>query len=484
MSRVLWLGFVVLALAGCDSVPYRSAGFGGEPDCRGVYNRIDDLNDQGVSAEDRASPCWLRSHEQRDAHDLLFVEFDDQGWVQGSDKSLRPPPGQPRSNDYFDDFGNQLQKLYRQYSHRGLTLVVFVHGWHHNARADDSNVRDFRRLLDEVAHAENRATQGGLGRRVVGIYVGWRGESLPVDYLSDLTFWDRKAVAERVAQGSVRELFARLDHLRDEACLKGNEPAIRLLTIGHSFGGLITYNALSGELLRTAARADANNHATRLGDLVVIVNPAFEGTRYEPLLAAGQRPERYRAKQLPVVIVATSRADLATRIAFPFARVFSTLFETQSWEQWLAGISAVGHSDRYITHDLSVCDRRKPECRAACPGAEVKERTYGKLSMPTMEERLIRERNHMAGLMVNGFGSDTFLCNQLYLTATDRWAPENNPFWVVSTSGDVMKGHNDIFNNYFVGFIRQMYLAVLLQQEGGGNGQACATRQPRGTVKR
>ena len=36
-----------------------------------------------------------------------------------------------------------------------------------------------------------------------------------------------------------------------------------------------------------------------------------------------------------------------------------------------------------------------------------------------------------------------------------------NPFWVVSTTGDLMGGHNDIFNQRFQSFISQMYLGVI-----------------------
>ena len=481
IRHVKWLSITLLVLAGCQPIPYRSAEFAGGEGCRAVYNRVDDLKEDGISEADRNSPCWQRAHEARDRHDLFTIEFDDQGWVQGSARSARD---KHHENDYLDHLGQQLGQIYEDNRHRGLTLVVFVHGWHHNARADDSNVRDFRRLLDEVAHAENRATGGGLGRRVVGLYVGWRGESLPVDYLSDITFWNRKAAAERVAQGSVRELFARLDRVRDEACLKKGEPNIRLLTIGHSFGGLITYNALSSELLRSAARADTGNHATRLGDLVVIVNPAFEGTRYEPLHVAGQRPPAYAAKQLPVVIVATSRADLATGLAFPAARVFSTLFETQSWDQWLAGLSTVGHSDRYTTHQLAVCGKNDAACRAACPAPEVKDRVYRKTTLKALDDRLAVERAHMAGILERGVGSQEYLCGQLKLTATDHWTPKDNPFWVVSTSSDIMDGHNDIFNNYFVGFIRQVYLGVLMQETAEGPARACPSGQPAGGLKR
>ena len=474
MKQTMWVIGVLVLLAGCQNVPYRSAGFSDGPDCKSLYNRIDDLDDEDekISDEDRNSHCWRRAHEARDRHDLLFVEFDDQGWVQGSGSSERKgrAAGGNPDGDYLDEFERQLNTLHERYKHRGLTLVVFVHGWHHNARADDENVRDFRHLLGEVAHAENRMTGDELGRRVVGLYVGWRGESLRLPYVNSLTFWDRKAVAEHVAQGSVREMFARLDRLRDESRRADGQPGTRLLTIGHSFGGLLVYNALSGELLRAAAHSDGNHSAARLGDLVVIVNPAIEGTRYEPLLAAGQRPKEYRTDQLPVVVIATSKADWATGLAFPAARVFSTLFESQTWVQWLAGINTVGHSDRYTTHHLEKCADKDVDCKNACRQAEPESRRYQKSATltknkPAMDKRLEIEYRHMLPMAERGATTKEYFCGQMQLTATDKWTPVNNPFWVVSTSGDIMKGHNDIFNNYFVGFVRQLYLGILAQEK-------------------
>jgi hypothetical protein len=62
----------------------------------------------------------------------------------------------------------------------GLTLIVFVHGWKHNARADDDNVREFRQALEAAAFMEQAAMEkASVARhRIVGIYVSWRGLSV------------------------------------------------------------------------------------------------------------------------------------------------------------------------------------------------------------------------------------------------------------------------------------------------------------------
>ena len=34
--------------------------------------------------------------------------------------------------------------------HKGVFTIVFVHGWKHNARTDDGNVKSFRKLLRQI----------------------------------------------------------------------------------------------------------------------------------------------------------------------------------------------------------------------------------------------------------------------------------------------------------------------------------------------
>jgi len=74
---------------------------------------------------------------------------------------------------------------------RGVLTVVFVHGWKHNASAEDENVASFRKLLPKVAKMTPT-------RRVIGVYVGWRGLSIDWgDWLTNISYWDRKATAEQ-----------------------------------------------------------------------------------------------------------------------------------------------------------------------------------------------------------------------------------------------------------------------------------------------
>ena len=479
MTKILIAGIAaVLLLGGCGRIPYRTEGLAERPDCRALYDKYDDItvDNKKVPASVVDDPCWLRAKEERNNYDLMFMEFDDQGWIQDSKGR------QGKSEDYFDAFFDEFGKIYDANQENGLSVVVFVHGWHHNADPRDRNVTEFRHLLRDVATMEQGRKLDDkdttkAGRRVVGIYIGWRGESITMPVVNNLTFWERKNTAERVSQGSVLEFFSRMDMIRDRGrkgvpmadinlkYRKGDSDSnIRMLTIGHSFGGLITYEALGGEFIRVASRSRSGDYVSRLGDLVIIANPAFEGSRYEPLRLAGKRLQKFNNNQLPVIIVATSKADLATSWAFPAARRFNTFFDSTPGAENDAAVKAVGHNERYTTHELGLCDRTDAKCEKTCID-EQKERSSTPENKKDIKADIDDEIKLMKKVGKTGFSRDLYLCGGLQLKGTDNWSPASNPFWVVSTTKDIMGGHNDIFNPNFVSFIRQMYLSVIWEPD-------------------
>ncbi len=462
----LWLAAGAVALAGCAKpIPYRLGALEANPACASVYAAYDarDPAQPAFSGEQAEHPCWQRSVEEHAAYDLLFAEFTDQGWVQGSSNLERPAP------DYMDAFLAKVRALQRDAERKGfgLSMIVFVHGWHHSAQAADPDVVKFRKFLADMAATEEvLARHTGKPKRVLGIFVGWRGESLRIPWLNELTFWERKNTAERVALGSVRELLKRLDYFRDRSRDTAGARNVRMLTIGHSFGGLITYAAMGGEFVRDAARFKErrpgsnqfDKFMSRFGDLVLIVNPAFEGARYEPLHTAGQRLCGVEPNQLPVLVVATSRGDSATRVMFPLARQLSTLLERDPGLEGDAIVKAVGHNERYITHELELCKADDQACRNAC---EIAPRAPAEQARPLGIGTVEREYQFMQRFADRGFGYNEYLCGGMSLNATKQWYPKDNPFWVVRTTKEVIADHGDIFNANFIAFFRQLYVGFV-----------------------
>ena len=133
---------------------------------------------------------------------LAFAEFDDQGWSYDGDRQLTAL--RARLEAELKD---------RAYYDSDFVVVLFVHGWHHNAHDNDCNVQEARqmvRIASEQFDAANKNGQFKRKRRVFGIYVGWRGESVNAAGLRYTTVIDRRDTAEKVAKGSVRQLLADL----------------------------------------------------------------------------------------------------------------------------------------------------------------------------------------------------------------------------------------------------------------------------------
>jgi hypothetical protein len=275
---------------------------------------------------------------KEDDYTLGFVEIDDQGqfYDNGQVESL------------ITLLKNQQQPQY---------VTIYVHGWHHNADDNDFNVRRFKETLKDTK-------QRNPGYHVIGIYVGWRGETVTVPWLRALTFWDRKLVSEEVGRNSLLDFL-----LRVETVVKA-EGKNKLLTVGHSLGASVIFNSLHQVLLARLAQPENANLRTGFGDLVVLVNPAFEAMRFAAIREAAQRYNReypFSEKQKPLLIIATSESDSTTKTAFSWVRTLTALFEQHRtitpdsrqeaddslpFSEWDLDTTAVGHFNPFITHRL------------------------------------------------------------------------------------------------------------------------------------
>src|SRR5690349_15591799 len=125
--------------------------------------------------------------ESTDDYKLGFVEFDDQGWFWDRTQ-LEKVQQMIREEAGIDDPSSTPQ---------GIILVAFVHGWKHNADATDTNVMAMREVLTQLRLSE-KAQEDHAPRKVVGVYVAWRGLSETIEPLKELSFWGRKETAHEV----------------------------------------------------------------------------------------------------------------------------------------------------------------------------------------------------------------------------------------------------------------------------------------------
>jgi hypothetical protein len=278
-----------------------------------------------------------------------------------------------------------------------------------------------------------------------------------------------------VAQGSARGLLTRLKGFqrgincqRPSDCIDGEpragvRPRVRFIMIGHSFGGLVLFNAVSGALVEGLTykedSGDPTAPAVRFGDMIILLNPAFEATRYTPLHRIVTNPKRqFRRYQAPVLVSVTSTADLATRWAFRAGRFINTLFEkAASPEESTAIKNTMGHVDVYITHKLTHSGQDPAACQ-----------NWKDVMTIDPESRLQQMRQNLKAEDDNNrtfFGMDPRpslkdqwvrrFCGGAVLTHVKYGA--NLPVWNVQTDKSVVKDHGDITGTVLTNFLRQLY---------------------------
>jgi hypothetical protein len=357
---------------------------------------------------------------RQDGYMLLVVEFDDQGTAYQVVQ--------------MQALQAELDRLHDQHA----IVIVFVHGWKHNARPLDPNLASFELILQQTARAE-QIVRPESRRPVLGVFVGWRGLSFYAGWLTNLTFWNRKTAALRVALGSVRELFGRLRYHRRL------DPGSVLIVAGHSFGGLVVFSALAQSLTEIATFDTPHHTEPSFANLVLLINPAFEATRYLPIhiLVDG----RSFVHQPPVLVSVTARNDDATGKAFPIGAWLGSRWEhTRSHAQAEALIHTMGHLDWMRTHELTVEPGKglpkpiylEPGPAANANAAQLGAERHG--SDPAYQARTQGWVRHFQGGAI------------LTHVAKDP----NNPFWVVRASPEVINGHNGIFGDVFLGFVRKL----------------------------
>lgn len=375
------------------------------------------------------------------AYMLGIVEFDDQGQLYDRNQ-----------------MSALLDHLYETAAHDNVLISVFVHGWHHRAKAGDNNIVNFRKSLLELSKLEHvdAREKGRRPRKVVGVYAAWRGESVPVPILNVATFYSRKNVAQRVGHG-VTELLMRLEEVRDlkESVRDGNESPNRLVVIGHSFGGAVVYSALSQILMErfvdTKGPVGTASTVRGFADLVILLNPAFEALQFSTLSDMANERGSYSSDQVPVLAVLTSETDYATKYAFWAGRAVSTIFKEhrkvtrlnkatgkqQTINQGSADRTAIGHFEPYRTHRLN------PDGSLSDAGMY----TVLKAVREGWEQDAPGRSIHFPGSV---------------LTHLDK-SVSRNPYLLVQVDHDIIPSHNDIYDARVIDFLSYLIMVSITE---------------------
>ena len=378
----------------------------------------------------------------------------------------------------------------------GAVIVTFVHGWHHRAKVCDNNLACFRRVLQALSQAEKRP--------VFGVYIGWRGESLH-GRASVLTFYGRKRTAHNVGHEGGREVLLKLDEIYrtlNDTIDNGMTHPVTMVTAGHSFGGALVYSAVEGALVRELRNPNGpgSEHGVGkrpvscgdksirpirpgIGDLVVLVNPAFEARRYEYFAADLETHAAYAKNQLPVLLTVASEGDSAVKVAFPAGRILYFLFLPWRY-RGMSDVIGAGHYDPQTTHDLVVADNSGKEIH---PGAleakkppEADQATIDRCKLDIKHDHdyatcaceypvppnlaaATRPAADAPQMTLAGGAVRTTPDEMIVLKSrSGEWDP-HAPFIVARAVPDIISQHSDIYTPRFVTFLTA-YISKFLQQ--------------------
>ncbi|WP_347986644.1 hypothetical protein [Methylomonas sp. AM2-LC] len=388
-----------------------------------------------------AIPCQVNSQQnclhanliqnEDDAFTLGFVEIDDQGQFYDN----------RQVETLIKTLKNQTQAQY---------VTLYVHGWHHNADADDSSISRFKTLLTDTKRRHPQLS-------VTGIYIGWRGETLTLPGLRALTFADRKLVSEEVGRNALLDFLLQVE---TAVKVQGNAEN-RLITIGHSLGASVTFNALYPILLQHLLQPEDNSVRKGFGDLVVLINPAFEATRYTTLRHAAQRYAQqfqFSPQQNPLLVVATSANDLITKLDFSLSRQVTTLFEqhrmldnhTQELQaplsEWELDTTSIGHFHPFITHRL--------QTHAALTDQYHCSTSTGWLNLAVERQTTTLATGWDTG---DNISQPALFTDSSQLQVSHLQNSTNyDPYWVVQTDSSIFPTHGFITQPNFWCFIDQL----------------------------
>lgn len=431
-----------------------------------------------TSVQMRAQEAFI---EHYDNFSLGTIEFDDEG-LYFSDKQRLAV--------------NQMIQKESDESTEGVILVVFIHGWKHNATVCDSNVACFRSVLQFLGQREAAAK---TPRRVIGIYLGWRGLTYCNQVSEQFTILNRKLAGENLGANQARRIINDLLTLYNNRIKPGHAHS-RFVAVGHSLGGGVLFSAV-GPMYRQALKdamdenpddkklkpirgfKDTNNNLVEFPDLVVLANPAFEAELYrrtpEDLGRLRKDGRSFSEDQLPLMLSISSTGDTGTRIFFPIGQTIKAIFSPSAWihgpSYLLRNIITAANYGPYVTdtayrprknsgQEASQKQTNRPENCFTGDFAKVVGLNCGcdEVSPQKIEELVPRSRERTRETAENNkreYGEKSREYGIVKLTRADG-VDRYNPFLVVKADTTVIKDHDDIFNPNFISLLMDLIIKV------------------------
>ena len=301
-------------------------------------------------------------------------------------------------------------------------LITYVHGWRHDARPTDGDLRSFQNFINQISQASNRT--------VCGVFIGWRGASVQEEGISGLfgkpstllSFWGRKRITDQMAGVPFNNTVWRLA----ESTRKRNGNSI---LIGHSFGARIVEHALG-----PAAVAQMHNGQPMPYNLTFLINPASESLYARQLkLALRNWPKSSQ----PAIIALAAENDSATNRAWPLALlrsdgirnrdyVLESIHDEESQKTYVR--QTVGNDQRQWTHEVIEGSKIKIDPLANVTADNVS-RTSGAFQIRLRDDK----PEHVT------------ICTVKPLASVEaKHQIESNAYWVIPLKKNILSGHGGV----------------------------------------
>ena len=391
-----------------------------------------------VLPDDHEPRPLIRADPSQGRHyGLGFVEFNDNG-------SLRAEW----------QLSNLLEYASTEGQAGGVILVTFIHGWNSNCHDCNGNLECFKEVLEGIANLQRRI---GSRRRVIGVYLGWRGSRFQPGILNQvLTFWNRIETAKQIGEApDLHRVLWELGEVKRK--LKMLNKTSLMVVSAHSMGARALFYALRPDFEREMAAASSGAWCLRgdldprnvSSDVTVLVNPAFSAHEYSAIgrFAAAKATDPNETCP-PKLLVVSSEADVATSKLYPLAMRAKFRFDPAEY-------TTIGNFLEYQTHRLKVVRGKVPATAPlsvnGCGCSKVSSKELSSLWQGPGSGSIFKYQE---------------IAGPKYTLALEPTGRNAGPYYVMRVDNQVLVGHSQFYTPAFVDFLVRIVNSKVFTRTG------------------
>lgn len=429
---------------------------------------------------------------------IAFVEYDDMGEPfdrggNGHPHELDAALNLIRDSRQYAKGVSNPDPAKRRAPSKLPIIVVFIHGWKHNASEPDLNVQGFEDTIrylsgQVVSNLRNTPCSASdshcqyADHPIIGVYIGWRGDLvnkyLPVS--QNFSYFNRENAAEHTGSDNLTHALMAISKAAGHAA-DYDEPVDPsfLIFVGHSFGGLVLERSVNQAMIREFDRTSRMKQFVPIADLIVYVNSAAAATFSKPMVDFfAQRHARFghpndggndaltAADARPLILSVSTPGDAATSIVLPVG-------------QNIGGVTK--HlTGSFISNDPMAC--YDPYSPSSHPAPEVifsKQSVYYTHTAPHIEQMHSHEMIELT--QQKGGGQVPMSCpdtppapsptdgyvrmfrsvpGRCFILVQRPNRCNGTPYWIMRTDKSIIPDHGTIFTGRFLDFLFNFFPAV------------------------